>query len=101
MDSIRIGILTVSDGVANGTRVDRSGDAIAAWAATAGSTVVRRDTVSDDGEAITRALLAFVDADRVDVVLTTGGTGFTMRDVTPEATRAVIDRLAPGIAEAI
>lgn len=101
MQPVRVAILTISDGVAAGGRMDRSGAAIAAWAAHEGHVVAAHELVPDDRAAITRALARLADAGTVDVVLTTGGTGFTQRDVTPEATRAVIERDAPGIAEAI
>ncbi len=101
MDPLRIAILTVSDGVSAGTREDRSGDALAAWSRFAGHTVVDRAAVSDHAEAIAGRLAAWADGGGVDLVVTTGGTGFTARDVTPEATRAVIERDAPGVAEAI
>ena len=101
MDPLRVAILTVSDGVAAGTREDRSGAAIARWCADRGAMIVRRDTVSDDIVAIGRVLLACTDGAGIDLVLTTGGTGFTDRDITPEATHAVIERSVPGIAEAV
>lgn len=102
MRAIRLAVLTVSDGVTRGTREDRGGAAIADWAGGRGYLLDRRDAVPDDLDRIVDALLRIVDAEPVpDVVLTTGGTGFTSRDVTPEATRAVIEREAPGIAEAI
>lgn len=101
MQRIRVGILTVSDGVSAGTREDASGAAIATWADQAGHELVHRAVVRDETPAIVAALLRQVDGDSVDVVLTTGGTGFTDRDVTPEATLAVVERLAPGIPEAI
>jgi molybdenum cofactor synthesis domain-containing protein len=101
VQAVRIAILTISDGVAAGARNDRSGAAIAAWAEHAGHVVAAHEVVPDDHAAIVRALTALADAGSSDVVLTTGGTGFTRRDVTPEATRAVIERDAPGIAEAI
>lgn len=101
MDPIRLAILTVSDGVARGVREDRSGDVIARWAERAGHVVAARACVPDDAERIATALAAWADLDRADVVLTTGGTGFTARDVTPEATRSILEREAPGIAEAI
>ena len=91
-------VLTVSDGVHEGTREDRSGDALAELLAAAGFVVARR-VVPDDAPTITAALLDL--ARDAAVVLTTGGTGFAPRDVTPEATRVVIEREAPGIAEAI
>lgn len=96
---MRVAVLTVSDGVAAGTREDRSGPAIVAWARARGATCVAHDVVADDAVAITRALAAWCDADAADVVLATGGTGLAPRDVTPEATRTVIEREAPGIAE--
>src|SRR5690606_3486821 len=83
------------DGVARGTREDRSGDAIASWAARAGHVVAARACVPDDAERIATALAAWADLDRADVVLTTGGTGFTARDVTPEATRSVREPAPP------
>ncbi len=101
MDPIRLAILTISDGVAAGRRQDRSGDAISARAAAAGWLVAERAVVSDEEDAIAAALAEWADDDAADVILTTGGTGLTVRDVTPEATRRVLERDAPGIAEAI
>lgn len=101
MSAIRIGILTVSDGVAAGTRVDGSGSVIRAWADGLGWPVAAHVVVPDTSDAIVAALISLADAGGCDVVLTTGGTGFTPRDVTPEATRAVLERAAPGVAEAI
>jgi molybdopterin adenylyltransferase len=91
-------VLTVSDGVSRGEREDESGDTLAELLAGEGYEVVRR-VVPDEREAIVVALRELVDEARV--VLTTGGTGLASRDVTPEATRDVVDRLVPGIAEAI
>ena len=91
-------VLTVSDGVHEGTREDRSGDTLAALLAAAGFVVARR-VVPDDAPTITAALVDLAQV--AAVVLTTGGTGFAPRDVTPEATRVAIEREAPGIAEAI
>lgn len=91
-------VLTVSDGVHHGTREDRSGDALAELLVGEGFAVERR--VVPDESAVIAAAIAEL-AGRSSVVLTTGGTGFTPRDVTPEATRTVLDREAPGIAEAI
>ena len=98
---MRIAILTIYDAGAAGERVDRSGDAIAEWAAGRGDEVTRREIVPDETGRIARVLAAWCDADEADVVLTTGGTGLSSRDVTPEATRAVLEREAPGIAERI
>jgi molybdenum cofactor synthesis domain-containing protein len=90
--------LTVSDGVADGTREDRSGDLLAELLAADGYYVERR-VVPDDRDAIADAVAAL--ADEASLVLTTGGTGLAARDVTPEATMTVLERPAPGIAEAI
>jgi len=95
---VKTAVLTVSDGVAAGTREDASGDLLAVLLAADGYEVSRR-TVPDERTAIAAALLELADEARL--VLTTGGTGVAPRDVTPEATRSVIDRDAPGIAEAI
>lgn len=97
--SRRLGILTVSDGVSAGERDDRSGDLIEAWAEEHGWEVADRLVVADERAAIARRLLDMVDRERCDLVLTTGGTGFSPRDVTPEATKAVLERDAPGVAE--
>ena len=97
---VRTAILTVSTSVAAGTREDRSGDALARLAGEAGAEVVARDVVADDTAAIEGALRRHV-GDAIDLVFTTGGTGLTPDDVTPEATRAVIERDAPGFPEAM
>jgi molybdopterin adenylyltransferase len=91
-------VLTVSDGVSAGTRVDASGDAAAELLAAAGIDVSERAVVPDDFAAIRARLRAYVRAG-VALVVTTGGTGLGPRDVTPEATRAVVRREAPGLAE--
>jgi molybdopterin adenylyltransferase len=96
---MRVAILTVSTSGARGERKDQSGDLLAGWAATDRRTLVERALVPDDQGAIVRQLLAWCDADAADLVLTTGGTGMSPTDVTPEATRVVIERDAPGIAE--
>jgi len=98
---MRIGILTVSDLGAIGQRVDTSGDAIAEWAAARGYEVVVRSVVPDESDRIAGKLVRWADSGEVDVILTTGGTGLTARDVTPEATATAVDRPAPGIAEAL
>lgn len=98
---MRIAILTISDAGAQGKRRDGSGDAIAAWAAERGHDVSARALVPDDEGRIAAMLVSWCDGDAADVVLTTGGTGLSPRDVTPEATRAVIEREAPGIAERV
>jgi molybdopterin adenylyltransferase len=96
---IRVGILTVSTKGAAGERTDGSGDAIAAWAKQHGYDVAARELVSDDTAAIARVLVSWADGGTMDLILTTGGTGLAARDVTPEATRAVIAREADGIAD--
>lgn len=96
---MRVAILTVSDAGARGLRADGSGDAIAAWATAQGHQVAARRIVADERVPIVQALLAWCDGDEADVVFTTGGTGLSPRDVTPEATRAVIEREIPGLAE--
>lgn len=98
---MRLAILTISDAGHRGERADTSGDAIAAWAGERGYTIAERALVPDETGRIAAALAGWADADRADLVLTTGGTGLTDRDVTPEATRAVLEKEAPGIAEAL
>ena len=99
--TLRIAILTISDAGSRGERADASGDAIASWAAGKGYTLAERTLVPDETGRIAATLAAWADGGKADLVLTTGGTGLTPRDVTPEATRAVLDREAPGIAEAL
>lgn len=96
---VRIGILTVSDGCARGEREDRSGELIAAWCAEQGHEVARRAVLPDESSEIVALLATWCDGGEMDVLLTTGGTGLAPRDVTPEATRAILEREAPGIAE--
>jgi len=98
---MRVAILTVSDRCARGEQEDRSGKAIAEWCEACRYTVSMRDLVPDETSTIVPLLLQWADAGSVDLILTTGGTGFSPRDVTPEATRSVIEREAPGIAEEI
>jgi molybdopterin adenylyltransferase len=98
---VRVAVLTVSDLGAAGKRADTSGDAIAAWIKDRGFTLAAREIVPDETDRIAAALLAWADDGIADLILTTGGTGLAARDVTPEATRAVIEKDAPGIAEAI
>lgn len=98
--SIRVGILTVSDGVVAG-REDGSGDRIETVAKAAGWTVAVRDAVPDEVVRIVDRLISWSDGGVCDLLVTTGGTGLTPRDLTPEATRAVIEREVPGLAEAL
>ena len=95
---MRVAVLTVSDGVSEGTREDRSGDVLEELLAADGYEVERR-VVPDERDAIADAISDLADEARI--VLTTGGTGLGPRDVTPEATMTVLERAAPGIAEAI
>jgi molybdenum cofactor synthesis domain-containing protein len=92
-------VLTVSDGVASGSREDKSGEVLAERAASAGFEVVERRTVADERDQIAGALEQL--AGLAELVLTTGGTGFAPRDVTPEATAAVVERPTPGLDEAM
>lgn len=96
---VSAGILTVSDACSRGEREDSSGAALRRLVRAQGWTVAAAATVPDEKEAITRALRAWCDERRLPVVLTTGGTGIGPRDVTPEATRALLDRELPGLAE--
>jgi len=97
-ESFRAAVLTVSDGVTAGTRTDESGEAAEDMLRGAGFDVADRSSVPDERSAIEARLASLVDQD-LRLIVTTGGTGFGPRDVTPEATRAVIDREAPGLAE--
>ena len=96
---MRVAILTISDAGARGERSDTSGDAIVGWAEGKGYALAARHLVPDDVVPIATTLTSWADGGAVDLVLTTGGTGLSLRDVTPEATRAVIEREAPGISE--
>lgn len=98
---MRIGILTISDLGAQGRRADTSGDAIVSWSAENSYEVVVRSTVPDEAGQVAGKLARWADSGEVDVILTTGGTGLSPRDITPEATITVLDRPAPGIAEAL
>ena len=99
---MRVGILTISDRSARGERLDASGPVIRAFVTERlAAEVARAGIVPDEAAEISAALLAWSDEDDLDIIFTTGGTGFAPRDVTPEATRAVITREAPGLAEAM
>jgi len=99
--TIRIGLITISDRSARGERADTSGPALAKAIAEHGWQVVRTAIIPDEFEIIVNTLTEWADAGEMDVILTTGGTGFSPRDITPEATTAVIQRPAPGLAEAM
>ena len=101
MTQLRVAICTVSDRASSGERPDASGPALAAFVMARGWAVTQRKTVPDDKDAIAKTVADWADQNKADIVLTTGGTGFSPRDVTPEATLKVIDREAPGLAEAM
>jgi molybdenum cofactor synthesis domain-containing protein len=101
VSSLRIAVLTISDAGSRGERSDSSGDLIANWAKERGYRLIDRALVPDETERIAATLTGWADRDIADLVLTTGGTGLTERDVTPEATRGVLHKEAPGIAEAL
>lgn len=98
---IRVAILTISDSRAASGGSDPSGDRVAKWVSDAGHTLSARATVPDDTGRIAATLCGWCDDRVAELVITTGGTGLGPRDVTPEATRAILEREAPGIAEAI
>ena len=97
----RLAILTISDAGARGEREDTSGDVISELSERAGFREVLREIVPDEKEIVSQRLAVWCDEGEVDVILTTGGTGLGPRDVTPEATEAVIEFAVPGISEAI
>ncbi len=98
---MRVGVLTISDRAARGERADASGPLLARIIEGRGWQVSARAIVSDEEGEIVNTLCTWADEDRADVILTTGGTGFSGRDRAPEATLRVVDRLAPGLAEAM
>jgi molybdenum cofactor synthesis domain-containing protein len=99
--TLRFGILTLSDRSSRGERADSSGPALARLIEAENWSVAKQALLPDNESAIREILSAWADSAELDVILTTGGTGFSPRDVTPEATRAIIDREAPGLAEAM
>jgi molybdopterin adenylyltransferase len=96
-----VGILTISDKGSRGERQDKSGEAIRQIISGMDVRIVNYDIIPDEKELIAKKLVQWADEDKVDVIITTGGTGLTPRDVTPEATLSVVDRIAPGFAEAM
>jgi len=98
---VRVGVLTISDRSARGEREDRSGPALAAEMESKGWEVAQAAVVADEPTLISQRLQEWADSGAVDLILTTGSTGFSPRDVAPEATLAVVNRLAPGLAEAM
>jgi molybdopterin adenylyltransferase len=98
---LRFGICTVSDRASTGERPDASGPALVAAIEAKGWTASKQQVVPDDQDRISRILMDWADSGQLDVILTTGGTGFAHRDVTPEATLRAIEREAPGMTEAM
>lgn len=96
---IRVAILTISDSASRGLRADASGPALEQRCRELGWEVVERQTVADDKDAIAGQLRAWADSNAASLILTTGGTGIAARDITPEATRGILERELPGIAE--
>jgi molybdenum cofactor synthesis domain-containing protein len=96
---IEVGILTISDSAVAGSRQDKSGPALRARVEALGWRVAKQEIVPDEAEAISGKLREYADTDHLAVVLTTGGTGVAPRDVTPEATRAILEREIPGVPE--
>jgi molybdopterin adenylyltransferase len=96
-----VGILTISDKGSRGERQDKSGEAIREILPSIDARIVNYDIIPDEKELIVEKLIKWVDEYNLDVLITTGGTGLTPRDVTPEATLAVVDRIIPGFAEAM
>jgi molybdopterin adenylyltransferase len=96
---IAVGVLTLSDKGSRGERVDTSGPAVGEVVASIGGAVRRSALLPDDLDGIAELLRAWADAGDLDLILTTGGTGLAPRDVTPEATLRVVDRIVPGLAE--
>ncbi len=100
MEKYRIGVLTLSDKGSRGERIDESGEVLKQMAAELGP-ICCYAVIADEYSQIVETLRAWSDHEALDLLLTTGGTGLSPRDVTPEATRAVIDREVPGMAEAM
>ncbi len=101
MSSIRASILTISDRAFSGIRADLSGPAISKLLKTEGYLIINSAIVPDEKDTIARQILQWVDENQTELIFTTGGTGFAPRDVTPEATKSIIDRETPGISEYI
>ena len=96
---LRVGVLTASDKGSRGEREDQSGQVIKQLMAEIGGDVVKYQVVADDKDILRDTMQAWIDEDKLDIVLTTGGTGLGKRDVTPDATLEIIERQVPGIAE--
>ena len=98
---LTVGVLTISDKGARGDRQDKSGAVIREILPSIAARIVNYDVIPDEKEPIVAGLVKWADEDDLDIIITTGGTGLTPRDVTPEATLAVVDRIVPGFAEAM
>lgn len=98
---LTVGVLTISDKGARGDRQDKSGAVIREILPSIAARIVNYDVIPDEKEPIAAKLVKWADEDDLDIIITTGGTGLTPRDVTPEATLAVVDRIVPGFAEAM
>ena len=98
---MRFGILTISDRSSRGERIDLSGPAISAAIINKGWEIIKTGIIPDEMENIQKYMVDWVDSGEIDILLSTGGTGFAPRDITPEATRLVLDRLTPGLDEAM
>jgi len=96
-----VGVLTISDKGARGDRQDKSGEVIRKIIPSIDACIAGYDVIPDEKELIVKKLIKWADEDNLDILITTGGTGLTPRDVTPEATLAVVDRIVPGFAEAM
>ena len=101
MMPIRIGIITISDRSSRGERTDESGPALVHAVSQQGWQVIRTEILPDEIEQLTKTLTEWTESGAMDLILTTGGTGFSPRDITPEATQAVIQRPTPGLSEAM
>ncbi len=99
--TIRFGIITLSDRSARGEREDASAPALASFLQAENCPVLKRLILPDDESALRQTLAEWADSDELDVILTTGSTGFSPRDIAPEATKAVVEKDAPGLAEAM
>jgi len=98
---MRFGILTLSDRSARGEREDASGPALALQIRAENGSVIRQQILPDDESTVRATLIEWADSDEFDIILTTGSTGFSPRDIAPEATSSVIQKEAPGLAEAM
>ncbi len=98
---INIGIITISDKGSKGQRQDKSGEVIRDMSSAMNAKVTKYEIIPDEKDIIAATLSAWADSGKMDVILTTGGTGLSKRDVTPEATLSVVDRVVPGIVEAM